>query len=159
MEKTKKRDASLDFVCGLLIIHMILGHVNSHCDGMIYPYHWPRYALDFFMAWFFYKGGMMHKDIASIEDLKALIKKSFVRLIIPAFVFGALGYIIWLLNLYLKGNDISILWSLKKPIVDIIKESIVPGNIVIWYLFALFFIRIFFRLFDGNTYQKLSQLF
>ena len=52
-----ERNKDLDFVGGILICHMILGHICQWAD-MDYK---GDCVLYFFMPWFFYKSGMFFK--------------------------------------------------------------------------------------------------
>lgn len=73
------RDYSLDWISGLLILHMIIGHIAGWVE-MDYP---VNNILFFFMPWFFFKGGMFHRH----KEWKVELNKSFKRLIIPFIVF------------------------------------------------------------------------
>lgn len=78
-----QRNIHLDWICGLLIIHMIGGHIAQFMH--------ERYILDsvffFFMPWFFFKSGMFHK----IKKEDVIIIKSAKRLLIPFIVFSLIG--------------------------------------------------------------------
>ena len=65
-----KRIVSLDIITGILIIHMIFGHIMrfAHCiDTDLY--HYTSILLSFFMPWFFFKSGMFYKERKPVEVL------------------------------------------------------------------------------------------
>lgn len=66
MEK-KKRDESLDAVCGLMIVYMIYGHICLWSG--IQQIEWIPRLLYFFMPWFFFKSGLFFKPRSLKEEL------------------------------------------------------------------------------------------
>lgn len=61
------RDYTIDGVSGLMISYMILVHIIIFFPSDSCTY-WMRY-LNFFMAWFFYKGGMFFRIRSNCEIL------------------------------------------------------------------------------------------
>lgn len=81
MEMTSKRDNTLDCACGILIIHMILGHIFQWSQlTTTHFYQWMN-ILYFFMPWFFFKAGIFYKK----TPVKKVFSTSFHRLIVPFY--------------------------------------------------------------------------
>jgi fucose 4-O-acetylase-like acetyltransferase len=68
----KHRDNSIDVIAGILLIHMVLGHVFQFAkltDCRFY--HWMD-VLFFFMPWFFFKSGMFFNKNKKVVDVMIL---------------------------------------------------------------------------------------
>ena len=135
MTATKQRDTSLDIICGLLIIHMILEHiffsfVLLRDSG---AFQWERHILFFFMPWFFFKNGMFYKQNC---ELKIGMIKDFHRLIVPFLVWSLIGEVCWCLSEYLNGN-FNYFESLKSLPIN----GHTKGNPALWFLLSLFMVR------------------
>ena len=130
----QKRDSSLDALCGILIIHMIIGHIfewSSLTDSKFYA--WQQRILFFFMPWFFFKSGMFYREKAFRGNIEA----SFRRLIVPLFCFTLLGMPRYWIKLYLEG-DANIIHYLLSPLKSFIVIGNNVGNLPLWFLLALF---------------------
>lgn len=79
------RDKSLDTISGILILWMIYEHYNVS-SGLYLSFAPP--FLFCFMAWFFYKSGMFHKQK---KDTKIVVQ-GWKRLIIPYISFTVIGF-------------------------------------------------------------------
>lgn len=132
----KERNHAFDFLCGICIIRMIFLHVTNSCgfgqeSWWVPIMDWSYY----FMSFFFFKAGYFNKTVAG--DSKEFIKKKFKQLMVPYFVWGFIGNIIyfffvWFIldpkNVFVKQVSIDHIW----------KSSQFYGNIPCWFLFSFF---------------------
>lgn len=133
-----KRIVSLDIITGILIIHMIFGHIMrfAHCiDTDLY--HYTSILLSFFMPWFFFKSGMfLHSDC-----LKT-IKSSLKSLILPFIKFSFLGLCINTCIELFDNQD----FNLGKYLIDNVRFLFWNGsfssNQPLWFLLTLCVVRI-----------------
>lgn len=123
----------LDCVHGLMIIHMMFYHI---CGSAIYEtdYYYPIvHTLSFFMAWFFFKSGMLFKKRA-IADV---IKRGFKRFIVPALFFSIVGYLCYLLVIHPTT-------TFKDEIYFVYEIGAFKGIAPIWFLLSLFCVQIIY---------------
>lgn len=148
-----KRDYSLDVVCGIFIIWMILGHVFqwSHLTECLF-YKSLSQLLFFYMAWFFFKGGMF----ANINDFKKLLIGG-KRLVLSFIIFSIIGSLFHWIDLYIEGVDSWQVYFLN-PIKFFVKCGSFPGNLPLWFLISLLFVRLLFYLFVKIKYYDLLLL-
>ena len=90
----KERNHAFDFLCGICIIRMILYHITGFCnmsedEGWTVVMHWTF----FFMSFFFFKAGYFNKTVDG--NSWEFTKKKFKQLMIPYFVWGFIGCIIY----------------------------------------------------------------
>lgn len=144
-----QRTIYLDNVCGMLIIHMIYTyHIALACaisDNTVIEV--INNLLFFFMAWFFFKGGMTFKN----RDSKTMYMKSAKRLLIPYGIFCILGITIDFVLKYFGDNFQGIMSFAKDEIHTFLATSIVWSTGASWFLISLFLVRI--------TYNYLSDKF
>jgi hypothetical protein len=142
-----QRNIHLDWICGLLIIHMIGGHIAQFMH--------ERYILDsvffFFMPWFFFKSGMFHK----IKKEDVIIIKSAKRLLIPFIVFSLIG------ELFLMFKLIGLeRYTLSEFGIRVFKyaiyNGICEGNLPLWFLLTLFMDKICFNLLQLKQISHVS---
>lgn len=134
----KTRDVSIDALCGLLIIHMIVGHIfewASLTDTDCYI--WQQRIFFFFMPWFFFKSGMFYKE----KSFHQSVMMSYRRLIVPLFYFSLLGLPCYWMKLYLNG-DINIIHYLLSPLKSLIIVGNNAANLPLWFLLALFCVSV-----------------
>lgn len=131
-----ERNKDLDFVGGILICHMILGHICQWAD-MDYK---GDCVLYFFMPWFFYKSGMFFKKNS---DWREQLRKDAHHLLIPFLVFSAIGQIFLWINLFAKG-DMNWLHYVSFPKWLLLNGSI-PANSPLWFLLSLFIVKIIYN--------------
>ena len=127
---TEKQD---HLICahGLMILHMMFTHI---CASTIFdsPYYYAiRHTLSFFMAWFFFKSGMLYKE-RKITDVLLL---SFKRLIIPAIVFSIIGFIYY----FLSNTPET---TLSNELRHFYAYGSFNGNFPLWFLFSLFVVQV-----------------
>lgn len=131
-----QRERYLDVVCGIMVIWMILGHAIAYCglkDSFLYTF--PHRFLPFFMPWFFFKSGMFYVQRTEKQVVMGVVR----RLLVPYLTFIIGTYIIF--DLYPIPKDG--LWnSLFQYMTPIIQTGAPAGNIALWFLLSLFFVRV-----------------
>lgn len=134
----KDRNASLDTIAGLLIIHMIILHCIQNVIGNLGIYKIVANLLFFFMPWFFFKNGMFIKSNTNINW-----QKEINRLIKPFMIFSTIGFITFAFNAYYIQK--TSLWEYSlKSIYGLLKNGSLQGNLPLWFLFSLFLARVIF---------------
>ena len=149
-QPAKKREKSLDAVCGVLIIHMIVGHAFdwSHItDGVFIE--WSNRFLFFFMAWFYFKSGMFHKE----QSLSESVKKGYARYLKPYILYSFVGELLRFVHIYRYGDTNVLHYSLSL-IRDIALEGAVYGNLPLWFLLSLFIVKAIVSFFDDYNVPK-----
>ena len=136
------RESYIDAVAGLLIVHMIYGHVIqwAHLTETDALYLFFQKVLGFFMLWFCFKAGMYFKS----KKTETILISSFHRLLVPFIIFSIIGYITWSAKMILEGENN---WKqyLFTPIKQILEGGAIGGNLPLWYLSTLFVARIVFN--------------
>jgi peptidoglycan/LPS O-acetylase OafA/YrhL len=137
------RSCYLDNACCLLIFHMIYTcHIASHCGNPV-----PdiiakiNIAFSFFMSWFFFKGGMMHKN----QPSRILLQKSVKRLLVPYAIFILLGVVLQGFINIINNNQITATAFLKDEIVHFLYTAEIPTVAASWFLLSLFVVRLIFN--------------
>ena len=141
---TKKRNYSLDFASGILIIHMILGHIfqwTSLTNNFLYKD--LTILFFFFMPWFFFKSGMFHPPQRS---LKETIKNGLQKLISPSIPAVIVGLIVYYIDL-ISQKDFDLIHYFITPIKAFILSSEIIGNSPLWFIIALFCIKLLFSIY------------
>lgn len=148
----KQRTIYLDNICGILLLHMIYTYhiANSICFKPFLICIIGA-TLSFFMSWFFFKGGMTHKDISTC----ALAKKSSKRLLLPYFSFLVIGFILDGIIKFTKDPGLLFVAFAKEEIATILTSSIVLPTAATWFLLSLFVVRITFNI----LYIRVHPLF
>ena len=125
---------------------MILFMIYRHCliPGHLLPSAFEDtvmcYPLLFFMAWFFFKSGMYHRD----TSLQEVLKKSIDRLLIPYLVFSFIAVVIaGICHWILEGFN-GLVSVIKEVPFYLKKEGAVICNAPLWFLLSLFLVRLFF---------------
>ena len=121
-----EREAYIDYLKGIAIFLVVLGHCWLRSDGifwLIYRFHMPLF--------FCISGYLFNKN----KKFKDFIKSKFKTLIIPYFIFFLISYIT---TITILKHDMSIPEMLKNLILNGRYCSLV-SNWAIWYL-PLFFI-------------------
>lgn len=114
-------------------------HAAIGKDGYIQTMGINAYLPDFlffFMPWFFYKSG----EFFTKRGIKEELQKDYRKLIRPLLLWSAIGYILYVLFLYLDGS-----FSIPRITYQVIKGFFFKGyielNIPLWFLFSLFIVR------------------
>ena len=138
----RKRRTDLDLVCGIMIIHMIVGHIaqwaHVNYDGNI--------LLFFFMPWFFYKSGMFFKKN---ENWRVQLKKDARHLLIPLLSFSIIGQLLLWIDLVASG-DMNWLHYVSFPKWLVMYGSI-PANLPLWFLSSLFVVKTAYNAIAGHV--------
>lgn len=144
----KSRVEWLDIAKGLAIICVIVGHTAVSGEGirnLIFSFHLPL---------FFIIAGFTIKRI-SMTEIKQSLKKDFMRLILPVFLMRSINLAIsmifyhepfaetFLINIY------SILWGNGNDYVPFSSSFKFWGVGEIWFLIALFWAKLLYRIFDN----------
>lgn len=137
---TKERDTSIDVACGIMIIWMIFYH-SMQFSGMIGTvfFETSTQIFFFFMAWFFYKGGIFAKT----QPFVRTVLGGANRLLKPFAVFSAFGLIVYWIEL-LACNDFLLNSGLIIPLKSFFAYGAVQGNLPLWFLWSLFLVRIYY---------------
>lgn len=135
----KQRQIYLDNVCGLLIIHMIfICHQPLFCNYTDSAIEFILKLLSFFMAWFFFKAGMVYKE----RSVKEVVRSSFKRLLVPYMIFSVFGFLIMALQKLLQGfNPVSLEFLSEEFWWLVNKETFFPTQ-ACWFLLSLFVVRV-----------------
>ena len=126
-----KRDRSIDFAAGLMIVSMILMHIRFFSGTKICSILTDLFP--FYMAWFFFKSGMFHKE----RDYKEQAKNGFNKLIRPFLIYSMVGIVLYLL-LY---DDMNV----KLFVKEFVMLGSFPGSQHLWFLLSLFFATFLFK--------------
>ena len=136
------RDTALDNVGGVMILYMMY----RHC--LVYPLkttfvagYLLYYPLLFFMAWFFFKGGMFHN---CAEPLSVTLRKGWDRIVVPYIVYTLLAFIVALaVHFFIEGSD-GIRAVFNESPVFLKREGALVYNAPLWFLPSLFAVRVLF---------------
>lgn len=135
-----QRKFYLDNICGVLIIHMIfICHQSLFCKYSNPAIEFVLKLLSFFMAWFFFKAGMMFKE----RPVKAVARSSAKRLLVPYVFFTLVGLLMMACEEYfLKGNNPMTLGFLKDEFWWLVNWSTLFPSMICWFLLSLFVVRV-----------------
>ncbi len=141
------RNKSVDILKGIGIIFVLTAHfIGGYYSNFVYTFHMPL---------FFIVAGLFIKP----ESLIVFIKKSFSRLINPVLITCVLIVIVLL---FFRAVDISDCLELRELFwkdnpVKPYDFIVVPGNM--WFLFAVFWSKVFFNLYLNYTNAHTKYLF
>lgn len=144
----KERSSDIDFISGLLILYMVFIHVCQWFGYNDRPFFLNSYKIfGFFMPWFFFKGGMFFQ----YRKIKDVIINSFKRLVKPYILWSTIGLLIYFIIFeILSGTNLA--YFFRKEIFSLLFFGSVFGNLPLWFLITLFFVRIIFCI----TPQKIT---
>lgn len=135
-----ERQSYLDNISAILIAYMIfIVHLTYFCPVYGFIIDILRLLLYFFMAWFFFKSGMFFKD----KPIKAVIKSSAKRLLVPWTVFNAIGIVVMVLQAYF-GSGLSLFPLLMTSMEVIAFNEAIWADLPLLFLLSLFVVRIVF---------------
>ncbi len=147
ISKSLSRSNYLDNICGLLIIHMIfIYHLVNFCKFQVQPYFFVVVSqiFSFFMAWFFFKGGMFYKE----KPLRIIIYSGLRRFIIPYVLFNTLGGLCDIFIAYYKQQgNLSISDLLIMPFSVTYYNEATYSNLALWFLLSMVVVKILFSIF------------
>lgn len=128
------RDISLDAIAGVLMIVVIMTHwqwLPKDGTGML--------LFSFFMCWFFWKAGMMHKA-DSVLDFKTCLRL-FKKIVIPFCFWGVIGVFLWLMYLQISGDILQTEKFLEK-IKSAPSTIFFIKNPPLWFIYPFLFCKI-----------------
>ena len=132
----KERNHAFDLLCGLCILRMIMLHVISMCGYRSEFWFAKVMAWSFFfMSFFFFKAGYFNKGVSgkTLPYLKDRIK----RLLVPYFVWGAIGSIVFFSFLFIFPDDFQQYYKILRW-QHLWEDSHFWGNPPVWFLFSFF---------------------
>lgn len=134
----RARDNSIDVVAGLLIVHVILGHIFqwAHMNSFYAPVN--RFLI-FFMPWFFFKSGMFFKEN------RYLLLLNTKKLLVPFVVFSLVGQFFWSIMMFINGDRI-MRHYLISPFNTFFAEGSINGNLPLWFLLTLCIVQYVYSL-------------
>lgn len=150
-----QRISWIDICKGIGILTVIYGHGldGNSLRYLFYSFHIPLF--------FFLSGIVFHHK--NHESLLKNINKAIKNILLPYFLFAALGYIIWL---FVTGFSRISFFTLLDQVHHTLYANGALGhffyNVVLWFLPCLFATRILFTLithfFEQKKYRVLSIL-
>lgn len=146
--RMNNRIVYLDNVCGLLIAHMIYTyHIAYACSMSENRYiEFVNNLLFFFMAWFFFKGGMTFRKKATKEICKISVK----RLLVPYVCFCLLGFVIDFTMKYFSSNFPGFLSFIRDEAYVFLTTAVFWPIGASWFLLALFIVRNLYNFLHGK---------
>ena len=141
MEQSKrmKRIAYLDEVAGLFIIYMIFMHCCQF-TGMTNTTFSQTLSVVFscFMAWFFFKSGMFHKENTTV---KAAFSHGLRKLGRPFLFFWCVGFFVKALCLFWDGDSNWVHYILSPFKQTVLGGGTNGGELPMWFLVTLFMVQ------------------
>lgn len=136
----KQRQYYLDNACAVLIVNMIFfNHQTTFCEYANPVISFIGFILSFYMAWFFFKAGMMFKE----RPIKTVVRNSAKRLLIPYMFFTFMGLVITACQeFFLEGNNPLTIGFLKDEFWWLINWSTLFPSMACWFLLSLFVVRV-----------------
>ena len=131
-----ERNTTIDFIKGIGVFLVVLGHTSSTLRDDIYIFHMPLF---FILSGIFFKAN---------APLKTIINHKFQKLIIPYFSFSVLIFIFYALW--------SGLFKLNFEYISFINILDFNGRLIstpLWFLISLFMVYLIFFFLNGKTSQ------
>ena len=124
--RANKQDKAIELIKSIAIILVVLGHINTPLGKIIYSFHMPL---------FFMISGTFISGMNSFRELRV----NTLRLIVPAFIFFLIAYLITLTkNMYLD-RDIETLYQATKNLFFWTNSKDINNyGFVLWFLIVLF---------------------
>ncbi|MCH5321301.1 MAG: acyltransferase family protein [Eubacterium sp.] len=140
-----ERKTFIDIAKGLGIILVILGHLDT--DGqisreVIYAFHMP---------FFFVLSGIFANTKI---DFKSYFKNSFYSLYLPYLIFVVIDTILFSVIKFIQGGNVIEL--VKSNVLSLLGFNFEVSNRPLWFLLALFIIRLVFYFANKNKVIKYS---
>lgn len=137
----RKRILFLDYARSIALFLVVFAHLYS-VDSNV-----KMYAYAFHMPFFFLASGYLHKKE---ESLIPLVKKLSKRLLVPFCVFLFIGYLY-----YVVVSQSLAIGVAKGSVKGIIFGSDIVANDILWFLLALFQVRIMANCFIRKPFPTL----
>ncbi len=125
------------FVTEIILMHILL--ISETLTGFAEHFF---FVFSFFMPWFYFKSGLFYNRAKS---LKETIKGGGKSLLLPFLFFAAIGFLCDLPFAWI-GSDDPWYKLLASPFYHILRNGAESGNLPLWFLWSLFFVRIAFHL-------------
>lgn len=153
----ENRSHYLDNVCCILIFHVVYTmHIGGACGTKPELLNYLATTFSFFMSWFFFKGGIVHKDVPT----KEIIKKSKKRLLYPYLIFLLLGFVLDFIVKYCKTPEFTFLPFFQEETITFITNSTLWPTASAWFILTLFIVRIVFNVLNHKVHPLvISVLF
>lgn len=137
------RNQSFDQVAGICIIFMIFTHI---CQ-LSYQTGWPVYMKSlgifyFYMYFFFMKSGMLFHE----KSIKDCIRNNARHLLMPYFLYMLIGHIVYCIRIYVKEGVLPLSSIFIQPWYEIYSWGSSIGNLPLWFLLCLFFVKISYNI-------------
>lgn len=131
----------LDSAAGIAILWVIfLCHTAETCGWKNPVEHATLYTFSFAMPWFFFKAGMMFL----LKSNKAVIVGSARRLLVPFIIWSMIGWCVKTGG-EVVGGSFSLTESLQLMGHTLIHNGAINGNVSLWFLMTLFFVRVIYN--------------
>lgn len=135
-----------------MLVFMIYTHIAQRYD--FYKTNYTQallYLFGCFMPWFFFKGGMFFKK--EIE-FKIYCLNSIRRLLYPYILWSIVGTITYIIYKYVQSGFCDLGKVLSDFVFVFFFNGSVEGNLPLWFLFSLFFVRILHHFFSIYINRK-----
>ena len=155
--KKSERSVAIDFIRGIAILLVIMGHSIEYGSGwdyfynnryfdslifkIIYSFHMPLFAL--------VSGFLNYYSVANSRDCRHFIISKVKTLLFPVFIWSTTEYLIRIIIACAKGNTGEL--SFEKYLSNMINSF--------WFLWALFFISIVVLCVEKLLHNKVFYIF
>lgn len=140
--KAPSRDASLDWIAGLLTLVVLVQHIDDLAD---YELGWKSIGggrvFYFYMAWFFFKSGVFEKN----GNLHKTYNRIWTHLVVPYLFFSILSWVIWAPG-YLMIHDWSFKWLIAASWRWFYQFGYIPNDGPLWFMATLIVCRLLYPL-------------
>lgn len=136
----KDRDCSLDTVGGVMILYMIFMHCSQFTEMMDWEVmkHLQTIFVGF-MAWFFFKSGMFHREGQNVREVAT---RTLPKLLRPYVAFSVAGYFVYCVVLWSRGDRDLVHYTLSIA-KSILLTGSYGGALPLWFLVTLFLVKTF----------------
>lgn len=149
MSGLSDRNHTFDFLCGLCILRMVLLHIVSVCGHRSDLWMTKLMAWSFFfMCFFFFKAGFFNKTVGG--NSWNYCKDKFRRLMIPYFVWGGIGTMLFIVFHLFYPEIIKLPFTWKHTYT----MSHFYGNPPCWFLLSFFCSYIIIHFIEKIRYLK-----
>ena len=136
----KDRDCSLDTVGGVMILYMIFMHCCQFAGMMDWEVEqFLAVAFNCFMAWFFFKSGMFHREGQGVQSV---MKRTLPKLLRPYVAFSVVGYFVYCVVLWSRSDRDLVHYTLSIA-KSILLTGSYGGALPLWFLVTLFLVKTF----------------
>ena len=137
---SKERDSSLDTVGGVMILYMIFMHCCQFAGMMEWEVErFLSVAFSCFMAWFFFKSGVFHREGQGVQSA---VKGVLPKLLRPYVAFSIVGYAVYCVVLWARGDRDLVHYTLSIA-KGILLAGSYGGALHLWFLVTLFAVKVF----------------